>query len=323
MKRIYLAIAILAAVSVLVLGVYLGTSVQPPEQTQPKEKLVAVVNDQPITAAAFQEKYRRFVKRVNVPATDSSASARELKMGFLNRVIETQLLLQEASLRGLTVTEEELDKEISHLKEDYPKDTLNEALEGIGLKLEEWKEDRKEKLLIDKLIKKEIDSVIHVGEDEIREYYNSHKEEFQQPLQVRARQIVVATEEEANNLRARLVKGEDFAELARLHSLSPDAEKGGDLGVFAKGQMPEEFDEVVFRYREGTISKVVQSPYGFHIFKIEDRIYPRTLSLEQVRDQISSRIFQSRQEAFFKDWLDSLKEQARITIYPENLADIS
>jgi parvulin-like peptidyl-prolyl isomerase len=212
-----------------------------------------------------------------------------------------------------------LNREINQLKEDYPKDTLEATLERIGLKLEEWKEERREKLLIDKLIKRDIDSAIQVSDDEISKYYQDNRKEFQLPLQVHARQIVVATEQEANDLRKRILKGESFEELARLHSLSPDAEKGGDLGVFPKGQMPEEFDQVLFQYRSGTVSKVVQSPYGFHLFKIEERFQPRPLSLEEIRDEIVSRIFRVRQEAFFKEWIDSLKEQAKITIYPENL----
>jgi parvulin-like peptidyl-prolyl isomerase len=315
---------VIAAVVVAGIGTaYFILEPEIPQPPKPGVKLVAEVNGKPITAAVFNEKYSRFTLRFHVPVAESPNSVSELKLGFLNKLIETELLLQEAEVRGLTVTDEELDREISHLKEDYPKDTLNEALERIGLKLEEWKEDRKEKLLIDKLIKREIDSVIHVSDDEIREYYNANKDEFQQPLMVRARQIVVATEEEASALRTRLVRGEDFAETARLHSLSPDAQSGGDLGVFAKGQMPEEFDEIVFRYRVGSISKVVKSPYGYHIFKVEDRMRPRLQKIEDVRDQIAAGIFQGRQETFFKEWLDSLKQQARIIIYPENLEDIS
>lgn len=313
---------LLLLVSVVTLGTlaYLRYSASPPDEAPPEQKLLAVVNGEPVTASAFGEKYRRFARRANI--TTETSSTRELKMGFLNKLIETTLLLQEAEVRGLTVTEEELDKEINQLKEDYPKDTLNETLEKIGLKLEEWKEEHKEKLLIDKLIQQEIDSVIHVSDDEIRSYYNTNKDQFQQPLQVRARQIVVATEEEANALRDRILKGESFEEIAQVHSLSPDAKNGGDLGIFSKGQMPEEFDDVVFRYREGTVSKVVQSPYGFHIFMVEKRILPRTLNIDEVREEIVSRIFRGRQESFFKEWLDSLKRQAKITIYPENLEGI-
>ena len=319
MRKKTLPLILAGATVVIAVTVYFLFRAEEVVPPTPSATLVAEVNGRPISVETFNQKYDHFTQRFNVPVSKTPSSISELKLGFLNKLIETELLLQEAEVRGLTVTEEELDREISHLKEDYPKDTLNEALERIGLKLEQWKEDRKEKLLIDKLIQREIDSVIHVSDDEIREYYDTHKEEFQQPLMVRARQIVVATEEEADAIRARLLKGEDFAELARKHSLSPDAEKGGDLGTFAKGQMPEEFDEVVFRYREGTISKVVPSPYGFHIFKVEERFRPRLQEVDEVKEQIADVIFRSRQETFFKEWLESLKEQARITIYPENL----
>lgn len=289
--------------------------------TAPEKKLVAIVNGNPITLDEFQEKYRRFTLRFNLPEGAEPEAANELKMSFLNKQIETELLKQEAEFRSLTVTDEELDREIVQLKEDYPKDTLNEALERIGMQLEQWKEDRREKLLIDKLIQQEIDSIIHVSDQEVMDYYTKNKDKFKRPQMVRARQIVVATEEEAKSIRSRLLKGEDFAEIARLYSLSPDAEQGGDLGTFAKGQMPEEFDKIVFRYRVGSISKVVQSPYGFHIFKVEKRMPPRTLPLEDVQVEIRKSIFQGRQETFFQEWLNSLKKQAQITIYPENLKD--
>jgi len=323
MKKPVLGIAAACVVAGLAGAAYYMLTRQASPPPEPEVRLVAEVNGKPITAAIFEEKYSRFTLRFHIPAAETPGAVKELKLGFLNKLIENELLLQEADIRGLTVSEEELDREISHLKEDYPKDTLSAALEKIGLKLEEWREDRKEKLLIDKLIQREIDSVIHVSDDEIEEYYQAHKDEYQQPLMVRARQIVVATEEEANALRTRLIRGEEFAEIARLYSLSPDAASGGDLGVFAKGQMPEEFDEIVFRYKVGTISKVVKSPYGYHIFLVEDRMRPRLQKLEEVRDQIKDGIFRSRQEAFFKEWLDSLKKQARIIIYPENLENIS
>lgn len=290
-----------------------------PLPSRPADKLVASVNGQAITAETFQAKFTRFADRLHLPWKENPAAGKKLEMSYLNKLIETELLLQEARMRNLTVTDDELNREISHLKEDYPKDTLDEALVQIGMKLDEWKADRREKLLIDKVIEQEVDSVIHVSDDDIKEYYDSHKKDFKLPLMVRARQIVVATEAEANSLRSRLRRGEDFAKIAKQFSLSPDAEQGGDLGIFAKGQMPKEFDKVVFRYRVGAISRVVRSPYGFHIFKVEDRIPPHTLSLKDAAEKIRKKIFQSRQESLFNEWMDSLKKGARITIYPENI----
>ena len=294
-----------------------------PLPAKPAAKPVASVNGQIITSEIFQTKFNRFADRLHLPWKENASAARELKMSFLNKLIETELLLQEARMRNLTVTEEELNREINLLKEDYPKDTLDEALVQIGMKLDEWKADRREKLLIDKVIEQEVDSVIHVSDDDVKEYYENNKKDFKLPLMVRARQIVVATEAEAKSLRSRLRRGEDFAQLAQEFSLSPDAKQGGDLGLFAKGQMPSEFDKVVFRYRVGTISRVVRSPYGFHIFKVEDRIPPHTRPLAEAAEEIRKTIFQSRQESFFHEWLDSLKKEAQVTIYPENLEGTS
>jgi peptidyl-prolyl cis-trans isomerase C len=323
MKKTHKIILLTVVIAAAAAGIYyiFSSSSMKSSPTVPEKKLVAIVNGNSITLDEFQEKYRRFTLRFNLPEGAEPEAANELKMSFLNKQIETELLKQEAEFRNLTVTDEELDREILQLKEDYPKDTLNEALERIGMQLEQWKEDRREKLLIDKLIQQEIDSIIHVSDQEVMDYYTKNKDEFKRPQMVRARQIVVATEEEAKSIRSRLLKGEDFAEMARLYSLSPDAEQGGDLGTFAKGQMPEEFDKIVFRYRVGSISKVVQSPYGFHIFKVEKRMPPRTLPLEDVQVEIRKSIFQARQETFFQEWLNSLKKQAKITIYPGNLKD--
>ena len=317
MKKIAAAVIIIISIAAF----FLISGPDPPSEEKgpaPTEGIVAEVNGKPITLEVFQAKYDHFTKRIHLPESSPEA-VRELKVSFLNKIIETELLKQEADLRRLVVSEEELDHEINLLKEDYPKDTLNEALERIGMKLEEWKKDRMEKLLIDKLIDKEIDSVIHVSDQDVEKYYNANKKEFQQPLMVRARQIVVANEDEARSIRSRILKGEDFAEMAKRFSLSPDSEQGGDLGTFAKGQMPEEFDKVVFRYRVGSISRVVKSPYGFHIFKVEERIRPRTQTLEEVSEQIRKKIFQARQESFFNEWLSQLKDQAQITLYLDNL----
>ncbi|GBE16100.1 foldase protein PrsA 1 precursor [bacterium BMS3Abin14] len=292
---------------------------EPPIPATPAEKPVASVNGQVITVKTFQTKFTKFATRLHLPWKENTAAAKELKMSFLNKLIETELLLQEARMRNLTVTDDELNREINLLKEDYPKDTLDAALVQIGMKLDEWKSDRREKLLIDKVIEKEVDSVIHVSDDDVKAYYDSHKKDFKVPLMVKARQIVVATEAEAKSLRSRLLRGGNFAKIAEQFSLSPDAKQGGELGVFARGQMPEEFDKVVFRYRVGTISRVVHSPYGFHVFQVEDRIPPHTRSLKDATGEIRKNIFQSRQESFFHDWMDALKKGAKITIYPDNL----
>jgi peptidyl-prolyl cis-trans isomerase C len=114
-----------------------------------------------------------------------------------------------------------------------------------------------------------------------------------------------------------LRRGADFAKLAEAHSLSPDGDKGGDLGYFARGQMPAEFEEVAFKLKKKRqISKVFSTSYGYHIFQLIDRQSARQASLDEVRGEIRERLRRQKVEAAFQSWLTKLKAQAKIKINP-------
>jgi peptidyl-prolyl cis-trans isomerase C len=86
-----------------------------------------------------------------------------------------------------------------------------------------------------------------------------------------ARHILVATEEDCNDLKTQIEGGADFAELAGAHSQCPSGKQGGDLGTFSPGQMVREFDEVVFSAEVGKVQGPVQTQFGFHLIEITER----------------------------------------------------
>lgn len=86
-----------------------------------------------------------------------------------------------------------------------------------------------------------------------------------------ARHILVATEEECNNLKKEIEGGRDFADVARKHSMCPSGRAGGDLGEFGRGQMVPEFDEVVFSEAVGEVHGPVQTSFGYHLIEITER----------------------------------------------------
>jgi peptidyl-prolyl cis-trans isomerase C len=88
----------------------------------------------------------------------------------------------------------------------------------------------------------------------------------------RARHILVATEDECNNLKTQIENGADFAELAKTHSSCPSGTRGGDLGEFGQGQMVPEFDKVVFNDEVGIVHGPVQTQFGFHLIEITNRV---------------------------------------------------
>jgi parvulin-like peptidyl-prolyl isomerase len=130
---------------------------------------------------------------------------------------------------------------------------------------------------------------------------------------VRVRQIVVADGEEAIQILKRLKKGERFEKLAMEKSLGPEKLQGGDLGYFSQGERPSEFD-CVFNMEVGAISEVIKSPYGYHIFKLEEKIEPRQIPFEEAKAGILQDLGQKRGEENYQKWLKGLKEKAKVKI---------
>lgn len=130
-----------------------------------------------------------------------------------------------------------------------------------------------------------------VSEDEIRKIYDERIGAVKPEPQVRARHILVATKEEAEAVAERLKKGEDFAAVAKEKSKDPRAE-GGDLGFFGRGQMVKPFSEAAFALEVDEISEPVQTPYGWHIIRIEEKRDRKPPSFEDVKDALMAQFVQ-------------------------------
>jgi len=139
---------------------------------------------------------------------------------------------------------------------------------------------------------------------------------------VHVAQIVAPTREKADGVLRRLQAGEDFGRIAQEVSTGPEAAKGGDLGVFTRGVMPEAFDRVVFTLPEGKASQVVRSPYGFHVFKVIKKDKGRWIEFADVKDKIKLDLMKVKEEKEFRKWLDRLKAEAKIRIDQERLRQV-
>lgn len=128
-----------------------------------------------------------------------------------------------------------------------------------------------------------------ITEDSLREQYEGRKDKLGGGDQVKARHILMETEEEAKAVIEALNKGDDFAKLASEKSTGPSASSGGDLGWFGQGQMVPEFSEAAFGMTPGNFTtEPVKTQFGWHVILVEDRKIAEAPSFEQVRDQLSS-----------------------------------
>ncbi len=124
---------------------------------------------------------------------------------------------------------------------------------------------------------------------------------------------MVATEEDARKVVELLLAGTDFATLAREKSTAPEAEHGGDLGYFAMGEMPAEFN-VVFGLPKGGISGIVKSPYGFHVFKLEEKRRAGRIGLDEVSQSIAEKLRREKEDMRYKQWLKELRSRTKFEV---------
>lgn len=273
----------------------------------PDVRIVATVNGDPITLAEFQERFSRAGFK-----PDREAEL-EVKEDFLNRLIERKMLLREAQRKRIKIGLPEINKRIDALRDEHGKD-VKEALAGLGVDFEKWKSDVWEDMMIERLIGREVNRHVSVPAADVRRYYTANPQEFEKPEQVRARQIVVVTEGEARAVMELLHQRKDFASVARAKSTAPEAEKGGDLGYFARGEMPAEFD-VVFGLPVGGISGIVKSPYGFHIFKLEDKRSAGKLGFDEAYKEIAEKLKRAKEDARYKQWLKELRSRTKFEVF--------
>lgn len=282
------------------------------EKTTEAASILVRVDQRQVTLEQFR---REFLKSLPPEQQNLSADERsDLERAFLVQVIDRQLALAEAQRLGVQVSAAELEEALQEHRRDYPEGAFESSLQERGITLEQWRQELQERLLLEKAARQGAYGKVKVEEREIAAYYRENRSEFDRPAQVRARQIVVGSEEEGQKLLARLRKGESFAALAQQYSLSPDAEQGGDLGFFARGEMPAEFDAAVFTLAVGKLSQLIRSEYGYHIFLVEERRDAVRLTLAQVHDEIRDKLRAEKEDQAYELWLQELRKKAKIEV---------
>jgi len=268
--------------------------------------VIATVGSDPITFAEYQERLTRFGFKFDADL------ALQVKEEFLNSLIERKMMLREAQRRRIKISQPDISKRIESLRADQV-NGVKDALAGQGIDFEKWKNDVWEDLMIERLLAREVNGQITVSSAEIHKYYQEHAPEFERAEQVRVRQIVVTTEADAIAVLGLLQKKPDFAAMARVKSTAPEAEQGGDLGYFSPGQMPAEFD-VVFLLPRGGMSGVVKSPYGFHIFKLENKRPAGRLSFDEASPEIRIKLLHEKQDRRYQQWLKELRSRTTFEV---------
>ena len=264
---------------------------------------IAVINGRQVT----REKFTSFVllRKEGVGSEDPHVPQHEL---FREFVIQ-QLVLQEAERKGVWVDENEVKQQLRNwLPEDQvPSPALTELARDF-LRSQEF-------------LHESIHPQAQLSLKELRNYYRDHQDKFVVEDGTHLLEILVDDSDLARQLHAQLRPGDarTFKKMAKLHSQGARAEQGGDLGVFRRGELPEEFEKVIFSLKPGQVSFVFESNHGFHIFMIEEFIRRHPQKFYEVQKEIFARLTAEKERAVLDQYLTRLIRNASIQVHDESL----
>jgi parvulin-like peptidyl-prolyl isomerase len=169
-----------------------------------------------------------------------------------------------------------------------------------------------DQILIQALLEREIIEETNLSDEEIELYYEENKENYWQEEEIHALDILVETEEEAENILKKLEEGEDFSKLAEDASIASSASEGGDIGFISKGTLRSEIEDQLFILNPGEISEIIPVENGFHIFKVLEKKPSGYIELEEVKEEIEYQLLPVKQQENFDKYLKEIEDNAII-----------
>ena len=156
---------------------------------------------------------------------------------------------------------------------------------------------------------------VKVTDDELKDYYEVHKDHYNKQESVTASHILVATEDECKKIKEQIAAGEvTFEEAAQSHSTCPSKQNGGSLGNFTRGRMVPEFDKAAFEMEAGEVSDPIQTQFGYHLIKVTEKTAPEAQDFDDVKEHVFNHLMQDRQKEAYISKLEELKKQYTIEV---------
>lgn len=278
------------------------------ENIQKRNRVILKINESTFYNSHFENYVSNMVGDEAGELTAASLSR------LVDNFIEENILLLAARAKNISLTLEE--------KKEYLAKMGDESWRKGEQSLDEKRyRTMFEGLLVGKYTYQLVKD-IQVSDQEIEQYYHNNKREFLKPERVEVSQILLQTEDKAIEILERLQKasGQEFRDTAKKESVGVEAAKGGKMGLFEMGELPFEMEKVVFSLIEGEVSQVMESAYGYHIFRLDKRYEPELLSLEEAAESIKVKILDKKINQTIFQHIQELKKQMVWTFYPQNLS---
>jgi len=249
----------------------------------------------------------------------------QVRGSVVEMLVERELLNQKLAEKKIEVTDEDVMKEIETIAkaQNLTMEQVPAEIEKFGMTMDDLKSQIRMKVQMDKLVAAEMKDG-KVTDEDVKKFYDDNPQYFEKPEQVQASHILVKVEKDASDadkaaaktkiegLLKQVKEGGDFAELAKANSDCPSKERGGDLGMFGRGQMVKEFEDAAFGMEVGQVSDVVETQFGYHIIKKTGAAAAKKDALEDVAPRIRQHLEQQKRNEFWQSYNKQLHDNAKI-----------
>lgn len=288
---------------------------------------VARVNGEDIERATFEKQMERTRARFQRAGRQiAPALETRLKENLIRKLVEEELIAQKAKSEQVTLEAAEIDAKLTEHKARFGSDkAFASFLERTQQSEADVKADLEKNLLRDKLFAKLLQGQEPTEED-AKKYYEENKDKYKQKEQINVQHILFKTDknttdaekkkklEAAKKVFAEAKKGADFAELAKKNSEGPTAQRGGDLGTFSRGRMVKQFEDVAFAAKPGEILGPVETQFGYHVIKVNEKTAEVQRPYDEVKESILTSLKARQKSKATRDLLDKLKTEAKIEV---------
>lgn len=298
-----------ALVFVLALGLALSGCFS--QKSLVLNKTILKVNGTEISTKEFSERLAVRLKNLDaLHAKDESNLVRakeETSQAFILEIIAKDY----AAKNKISISNEEVDAEVAEIRSRYPDElAFRRAMAEENLSMDKWRSELEFTLLQKKIFQHIAGKLPEPSEAEMKAFYEANKALFVQPARVRLRQIVLDKEDDAKRIMDELNKGGDLAKLAKKFSVAPEGADGGDTGWIEKGAL-EVFDQA-FKMPNGSRSKILKSPYGYHIYEVLKKESEGRLSFQEAKAKIRAQLLERQEQEAFSAWLEEQVRKASV-----------
>jgi parvulin-like peptidyl-prolyl isomerase len=287
------------------------------QQTAPNT--VAIVNNERIGYDEFQRAYGQFLAHWESLILAEAGQKREIRQLVVQQLVQDKLLDQEARRRGIRVSDQDVRARVQELVAPLDLSDLRQSAGTVRETVQDWLHAYERRLVHEKLVQQEVIGKLRFTPKEVRDYYNRSPRRFQRLEQIRVRHLCVSSRDTYDRVVKALAAGEEFVQLIRRYSITPDRATDGDLGFVQRGMLPQPLEQAVFESkRVGTMSssraRPVQTEMGFHVFRIEAYRPEGLRSFEEAEPDVRQQLVQEREQEAYQRWLEQLQSNASITI---------